>query len=234
MESARKMWPGRHRRWKELCALAGSGQLDGTQMHRLNGHLADCEACRAELESLSEVSAQIGPLLADNAATVDIDLPAGMRARFLSRLAAEEQAAARIVQLPRRPVLIASPAPVDNEANPKAPVTPFNLAWRTASALAACALIGFAGFSIGKRQVAHVPPRFAAASVPARRLRRRFCGRGCFAPLSPTPKTLAPSNDCSGRNWPWLSIQQVKERVSVTEYRQKLLSPNNLPPLRTS
>src|ERR1039458_4170364 len=102
MEAARKVWPGRHGSYEEMCALAAAGQLGGPQMHQLSEHLAGCESCREFLQSLSEVSAQIGPLLAENAPAADIDVPEGMRARFLARLAAEEQTAARVVGPGRR------------------------------------------------------------------------------------------------------------------------------------
>lgn len=157
MEAARKMWPGRHGNYEEMCALAAAGQLGGPQMHQLSEHLADCEPCRGFLESLAEVSAQIGPLLAENAPSADIAVPEGIRARFLARLAAEEQTAAHVVKLPRQ---LANPAP------PIARVPRFAMAWRTAAALAACTAIGVTGFSLGARRVKPLPQQAIAMPAP--------------------------------------------------------------------
>jgi hypothetical protein len=38
MEAARRMWPGLHGDYEEMCALAAAGQLGGPQMHLLSEH----------------------------------------------------------------------------------------------------------------------------------------------------------------------------------------------------
>jgi multidrug efflux pump subunit AcrA (membrane-fusion protein) len=163
--SSRGIFPVSHKDWEQLCALAAAGQLDGSEMQELNNHLAACSACRALLESLSGVSTQIGPLLADNLPIVDIDPPPGMRSRFLSRLAAEEFPT-RVVELPRRPVLIAPRAP-------ETVLAPKRIsAWSAVGAVAACGFTGWIGFGIGARRADHAsvqtPPTPIVAAVPAK------------------------------------------------------------------
>ena len=74
-----------------MCALAVTGQLGGPQMTELNEHIAECSSCREHLESLAQASIQTMPLLAEKYAPEStIQPPAGMRDRFLARVAAED------------------------------------------------------------------------------------------------------------------------------------------------
>ncbi len=88
---ARKLWPGAHQRYQQMCSLAATGQLGGPQMFELNEHLPGCGSCREFLESVAQASLQTMPVLAGNRALAEDTVPPeGMRARFLSRLVAEK------------------------------------------------------------------------------------------------------------------------------------------------
>src|SRR6266849_116029 len=111
MELAGKFLPITHRRYQEMCSLAATGQLGGPQMSELNDHIAKCDSCGKFLESVAQVSIQVMPVLAEGrVSAADIVPPQGMRARFLSRLAAEQLSArdggtrAPIPMLVRKPV----------------------------------------------------------------------------------------------------------------------------------
>src|SRR5713226_3964197 len=107
VEVASRLWPTTHRRYQEMCALAVTGQLGGAQMSELNEHIAACESCRKFLESVAQISAQAMPLLADKHAPAgNVAPPAGMRERFLSRLAAEGVNAKDSVTRRPSPILV--------------------------------------------------------------------------------------------------------------------------------
>lgn len=85
-----KLWPVSHGRFEEMCALAITGQLGGSQMCELDAHIANCERCRKYFESVAQVSVQVMPLLAEkHAPDRRLTPPMGMRERFLTRLASE-------------------------------------------------------------------------------------------------------------------------------------------------
>ena len=91
VRAAIRLWPNRHERYEEMCALAATAQLRGKEMSELNAHISTCDSCREFLWSLGQVSVQVMPLLAENGApAADIVPPEGMRERFLSRIASEE------------------------------------------------------------------------------------------------------------------------------------------------
>jgi hypothetical protein len=81
----------RHPNYEELCALAATGQLGGSQMCELNEHIRTCKRCLKFFEAVVQLSAQTVPLLAAASDRVPQGAPPeGLRARFLSRLALEE------------------------------------------------------------------------------------------------------------------------------------------------
>jgi hypothetical protein len=87
---ATQFLPVSHERYREMCSLAAVGQLGGPQMCDLNEHIASCDSCRAFLQEVAQASVQFLPVLAEeNVVPTDVATPAGMRARFLSRLAME-------------------------------------------------------------------------------------------------------------------------------------------------
>jgi hypothetical protein len=91
VRAASRLWPNRHGRYEEMCALAATAQLGGKEMSELNAHISTCDTCREFLWSLGQVSVQVMPLLAENGApAADIVPPDGMRDRFLARIASEE------------------------------------------------------------------------------------------------------------------------------------------------
>ncbi len=169
LEAAYKLWPARHRHFEEMSALAATGQLGGAQMWELNRHIAACDSCREFLESVSQVSVQAMPLLADSRTpAADIVLPEGMRARFLSRVAAADvnrrgDAVLRPFSV-QRPLVVSSDRrhsvekPIDADGGSHATRSSvFPLLWRSAAALAACAAIGIGGFYLGQRRVKQLP-----------------------------------------------------------------------------
>src|SRR5258708_29107735 len=110
MRVASRLWPNNHERYKEMCALAATGQLGGPQMSELNAHICSCDSCRTFLESLAHVSVQIMPLLAENRArAADIVPPDGMRDRFLSRIASEELVNGINEESPLYPFVVKTP-----------------------------------------------------------------------------------------------------------------------------
>ena len=91
VRAAMRLWPNRHGRYEEMCALAATAQLGGKEMSELNAHISTCDSCREFLWSVGKVSLQVMPLLSENRApAADIVPPDGMRDRFLSRIASEE------------------------------------------------------------------------------------------------------------------------------------------------
>ena len=90
VQAAIRLWPNRHGRYEEMCALAATAQLGGKEMSKLDAHISICDSCREFLWSLGRLSVQVMPLLAENRApAADIVPPDGMRERFLSRIASE-------------------------------------------------------------------------------------------------------------------------------------------------
>jgi hypothetical protein len=163
MRAAGRLWPNNHERYKEMCALAATGQLGGPQMSELNAHICTCDSCRAFLESLANVSVQVMPLLAENRVpAADIVPPEGMRDRFLSRIASEESVNAINEESRLHPFIVKSPLPamIDKEEGGKetAQVGPagserntrlFPLLSRSAALLAVCVIVGTAAFYAG-------------------------------------------------------------------------------------
>jgi hypothetical protein len=148
-----------HRRYERYCTLAATGQLGGPEMFELNEHIASCSSCREYLESISQVSVQAMPLLAANRGPErDVEPPEGMRERFLSRLATEDNA------LPKQPLPMPKatailPIEIDYKTFDRTaatdsrtpPARKITSSWRIAAAIAACAVIGVGGFSLGRR-----------------------------------------------------------------------------------
>jgi hypothetical protein len=92
VERITEFLPGGHERYREMCSLAVIGQLGGPQMCELNEHVSTCDACRTFLESVGQASVQFLPALAEERISpTDAMPPAGMRSRFLSRLARETE-----------------------------------------------------------------------------------------------------------------------------------------------
>jgi len=95
-----KLWMAKHNRYEEMCALAITGQLGGSQMCELDEHIAVCTSCRNFLETTAQFSVQAMPLLAEKhgASTLRIP-PEGIRERFLERLSLETGAASNETRL---------------------------------------------------------------------------------------------------------------------------------------
>ena len=166
MEINRKFWevvrsllPTMHRHYEEICLPAVTGQLGVAEMCELNEHIATCDSCRQFLESVAQLNVKTMPLLAGNWGwAADVAPPAGIRARFFSRLGAEESSVA-INSVPSAvsEVLAVSPnkrserAKRSVEVSSEVPLRSLSLAWRRAMAVATCIAIGIVGFYAGNR-----------------------------------------------------------------------------------
>jgi TolA-binding protein len=165
---ANRWWPVMHRRFEEMCVLAVTGQLGGPEMYELNGHIAACDSCRKYLESIAQVSLEAMPVLAEKHEPAgNVVPPEGMRDRFLSRLAAKGPDSKTHGHEYPSPVVVRQliSLPLDRwtknngpgEKTTTAVRGSFPMVWRSVAALAACAAIGAAGYSVGQRKHAEAP-----------------------------------------------------------------------------
>jgi hypothetical protein len=176
---ASRLWPTTHRRFQEMSALAVTGQLGGPQMYELNGHIAICAACRKYLESIAQVSLQAMPLLAEKHVPAgNVAPPQGMRDRFLARLAMESLESKHFPEDHPSPSLVRQLISIPLDQNPagdvpreepsKAIPSWVSFAWRSAAALAACAVISAGGYYFGQRKHVDAPAKATqlARSIP--------------------------------------------------------------------
>src|SRR5216683_5529767 len=171
VRAATRLWPNRHGRYEEMCALAATAQLGGKQMSELNAHISTCDSCREFLWSLGQVSVQVMPLLAENGApAADIVPPDGMRERFLLRIASEELVN-EINGGPRRQPFVLKKLPSSTFgkeqggeqarhaepvlSEPKSRLFPF--VSRAAAVVAACMIVGIGAFNVGVWKGKHTP-----------------------------------------------------------------------------
>jgi len=172
---AQRLWPTAHRRFEEMCALAVTGQLGGPQMCELDQHIAVCDSCRMYLESTAKASLQTMPLLAEKRSPAGtISPPAGIRERFLARLAAEDSepkgrarprtAAIAMDHLISLPLHEADVRKTHKVAKSKSRPWPLVFAYSLA-AVAACLAVGLVGFYIGERHMR--APASTAKSIPS-------------------------------------------------------------------
>lgn len=178
---AQKLWPADHKRYEEMCVLAVTGQLGGSQMCELNEHISHCDSCRNTLDSVTQVTVQAMPLLSSEHC-VDVAPPRGIRERFIERLRLQEAIPSDSLWLsnhaaPPKP-LILRPKSSDQAEQSKALDADFSRApgnrfpWRATASLAACAAIACAGYYAGQwrasqatRKVVELSP---AVTVPQR------------------------------------------------------------------
>ena len=171
-----------HRRYERYCSLAATGQLGGPEMFELNEHVASCRSCREFLESVTQVSVQAMPLLAERRSPIgDMEPPAGIRARFLSRLAAEQvnpgadtiSRSAAVLQGPFA-LPATEPARADDSRESldflgKLGLRPHRSVFsllRAAAVVIGCVLMGLTGFYFGKR-TAPPPAKQVAQIIPS-------------------------------------------------------------------
>jgi hypothetical protein len=156
IEALSRVWPTKHRQFQEMSALAATGQLGGAQMCELDEHIGKCESCREFLHSVAQIGVQAMPILVErHSPEVQAVPPAGIRARFLSRIEAE-QLKNMVESAPRSPVLATKPSagPVADKNSRRS----LGLL-RYASALAACLVIGAIGFYAGQWKGTERPPQ---------------------------------------------------------------------------
>ncbi len=181
VRAAVRLWPNRHGRYEEMCALAATAQLGGKEMSELNAHISSCDSCREFLWSLGQVSVQVMPLLAENGTpAADIVSPDGMRERFLSRLDSEELVN-KINEGPRLyPFLVKEPPSLalgkehgGEEPTPVGPVLSepksrlFSLLSRSAALMAAFMIVATAAFYGGVWKSKHTPRQPTQVQAPS-------------------------------------------------------------------
>ncbi len=171
VRAATRLWPNRHGRYEEMCALAATAQLGGKEMSELNAHIATCDSCREFLWSVGQVSVQVMPLLAENGApAADIVPPEGIRDRFLARIASEKLVN-EMNGGPRPHPIVVKTLPsstFEKEqsgeqvehvervlSGPKSRL--FWLLSRSAAGVALCVIVGTAGFYAGVWKGKHTP-----------------------------------------------------------------------------
>ena len=86
-----------HDHYKELSALAVSGQLRPSERDEVQHHLAACDECRSELQDFSGIVASL-QAVSDNQSPIGV--PAGATERFLARARSEGIPLGRKVQQP--------------------------------------------------------------------------------------------------------------------------------------
>jgi len=179
--AAIRLWPNRHGRYEEMCALAATAQLGGKEMSELNAHISTCDSCREFLWSLGQVSVQVMPLLAENGApAADIVPPEGMRDRFLSRIASEELVA-EINEGPRLHPFLLKKLPSstfgkeqggeqDRHVEPVLSGPKSRLFWllsRSAAVMAVCVIVGTAVFYAGVWKGKHTSQQPIQVQAPS-------------------------------------------------------------------
>jgi uncharacterized coiled-coil protein SlyX len=211
-----------HRRYERYCSLAATGQLGGPEMFELNKHVASCPSCREFLESVAQVSVQAMPLLAENRTPMAVmEPPAGIRARFLTRLAAEQlnpgaDTIPRPSTVPPRPFALPAtererpgdaqaPRGLPRESDLRQRHSGFPLL-RLAAVFVFCVSVGLAGFYLGKR----VSPRIAREVAQ-------------IIPSGLPPAQTNDTHDESGRVSE-LERQKAILGVQLVELNQKLTS----------
>jgi hypothetical protein len=175
LQLAGNFWPGRHRRFEEMCTLAITGQLGGAQMCELDGHIAGCDSCRTFLESIAQVSMQAMPLLAEkHGPEATILPPQGIRERFLKRLASQTHGAENGLGLHPFPTPNANGHPISPERRavkvlakekelplqtPKA--TLFSLPWRSLAGAMGCIVVVVSAYYAGAHRTVQPSPQLA-------------------------------------------------------------------------
>ena len=163
----------KHSRFEEMCALAITGQLGGSQMCELDEHIAVCKSCRNSLEATARFSVQAMPLLAEKHGPISNYLPPeGIRDRFLERLSLETVGATNETTL--RPFRSFAAGPKDNLSTPRrapmvvadtwakmsAPnITIYPSFWRSVAVPVACLGIAICAYLAGahKRKTVQSP-----------------------------------------------------------------------------
>jgi hypothetical protein len=75
-----------HDSWHELCALATAGALAPAEVERLRGHLSECAECQAMLDEYRAITRNAMPLVAEDFASLDDEVPAWNRDAAKERL----------------------------------------------------------------------------------------------------------------------------------------------------
>jgi hypothetical protein len=228
---AEGLWPWRHAKYKQMCALAATGQLGGSQMAELSGHVANCSECRLFLEGVSQLSVQVMPLLAEaHGVGSDGSVPSGMRDRFLTRLAFESAHHEKMLRAdsfaPPKPLVLTpferlnpdkatertpekalaklNDAKEATAANPRVRVPA--LVWGLTASVAFCAVVGFFAFRAGQTQSGKPLDPFPRVAPTA---------------VSPAPTSTPAAGD--SERVAALESQTAELRLELAKVRDELL-----------
>jgi len=176
-----------HRRFQDMCALAITGQLGGSQMCELDQHIAVCESCRKSLETTARFSVQAMPILSQMyAPTASSAPPEGMRERFLERLRLETIRPTG--DIPSRPFRASTPTTLEripkritatsgSDRYPVAGITANSVehvfSWRSVAFATGCVAVVLGAYYAGAHRSVHspssltaVPPSISKTSAP--------------------------------------------------------------------
>src|ERR671922_2317299 len=122
----------KHEEVRELLAAQAMELLDGEERTAVLAHIASCEECTAELESLRATASDLA--LAAPARSFDARRCNSVRSRLLARTAADREARQRLAagDLPERQPATPRPAPPGG-------TPPLSAGWRVGSMLLAAA-----------------------------------------------------------------------------------------------
>lgn len=149
-------------------------------MAELSSHVAKCDGCREFLESVAQVSVQVMPLLAEaHGVGSDGSVPAGMRDRFLSRLASHSagEDVARIGAFVMAKPMVLSPFErknpfkaenLDKTSERRSEFRITSAMWLVlegVAAVAVCAAVGYVAFHLGAR-MSHKAPAQTVVQAP--------------------------------------------------------------------
>jgi predicted nucleic acid-binding Zn-ribbon protein len=223
LQFATNLIPARHERYRAMCALAAVGQLGGPEMCELNEHIAACAACRVFLEETAQASVQVLPVLAEERLSHASAMPpAGIRARFLSRLADEAERTERPDHHASEPCLVVAKevpetAVVSEDRRPNPTVTRWSEArpyWRAVAGIAAAGVLAATGFYFGKRSMkanAHVAQIETHGNLPS--------ASTAIAETSDRLQALAQEKDAVLRQ-----LAETKVKLSASETQQNELT----------
>lgn len=162
-----------HNRYKQMCALAATGQLELDERERLEKHLAFCDSCREMAKDLSILRLHAVPMIsAQRLADPPIEPPAGMRERFLERLGSSGLAVQDPVP-PAGPEIVRHPVIARDRAAGWSAVqtwlSPRRMALSTALMVGtACLLFGLVGYIVARQHYLNAAGMSANEQIPSR------------------------------------------------------------------
>jgi hypothetical protein len=202
----------RHEHFEELAAIAARGELNASEVQKLNLHLADCDECRMVHDKFAELHAPLSD-------SIDAELDAVIESRRERVKAAVLRATA---VRPMQPSTTAAGLAV---AGSRSPFGSFRIAWIGLATAAAFAL----AFGLGmryERRASNSPQKVAVADATA-------VATSGTSGSSPTPTGIQeqPANDKYDQLANDLKIQKqhsAKLDAALTEKDRQLTESENV------